>query len=136
MSELLDRRINELEHELAQLKRKKMALLQTEMARLQADITGTRPAKENRGWVADLVPQDNGGASEPIRNIISTGRRRMSEDEVLERLRGAVAASGDEGISARQAAMDTGVFYLRAIKVMDEHFVKKGSGKWTRYTLK
>ena len=135
MSELLDRRINELEHELAQLKRKKMALLQTEMARLQADITGTRPAKENRGWVADLVPQEGGGGGEAIRTL-STGRRRMSEDEVLERLRGAVAASGDEGISARQAAMDTGVFYLRAIKVMDEHFVKKGSGKWTRYTLK
>lgn len=134
MSELLDRRINELEHELAQLKRKKMALLQTEMARLQADITGTRPAKENRGWVADLVPAEGGGG-ETIRSL-SSGRRRMTEEEVLERLRGAVAASGEEGISARQAAMDTGVFYLRAIKVMDEHFVKKGSGKWTRYTLK
>lgn len=134
MSELLDRRINELEHELAQLKRKKMALLQTEMAKLQADISGTRPAKESRGWVADLMPQNASGTGAPTSS--GGGRRRMSDEEVLERLRGAVAAAGEEGISARQAAMDTGVFYLRAIKIMDDHFNKKGSGKWTRYTLK
>lgn len=137
MTDILDRRINELERELTTLRRKKMTQLQDELSKLQSDINGTRPVKaDSKGWVADLVPQ-MGGDTTSVSPRRKGGRgKRLSEEDVIERLRRVVAAAGEEGISARAAAMQSGVFYLRAIKVMDENFAKAGSGKWTRYTLK
>ena len=61
---------------------------------------------------------------------------RLSEEEVVERLTKVVKAAGEEGISARSAAEEAGVFYLRAIKVMDANFKKTGVAKWTRYRVK
>jgi hypothetical protein len=139
MTDILDRRISELERELTTLRRKKMTQLQDELSKLQSDINGTRPVKaDSKGWVADLVPQMSGDSSSSSVSPRRKGGRgkRLSEEDVIERLRRVVAAAGEEGISARAAAMQSGVFYLRAIKVMDENFAKAGSGKWTRYTLK
>ncbi|MES2705863.1 MAG: hypothetical protein V4726_04595 [Verrucomicrobiota bacterium] len=137
MTDILDRRINELERELTTLRRKKMTQLQDELNKLQSDINGTRPVKasDSKGWVADLVPQLAGTVDTSPRRKGGRGKR-LSEEDVIERLRRVVASAGEEGISARAAAMQSGVFYLRAIKVMDENFTKAGSGKWTRYTLK
>jgi hypothetical protein len=45
-----------------------------------------------------------------------------------------VSSAGKEGISARKASQLSGIFYPRAIKLMDDHFKKSGSGKWTRYS--
>jgi hypothetical protein len=132
-SDLIDRRISELENELAGLRRRKVAQLQEELSKLQSDLNGTRPAKASKGWASDLVPSLSGSSTSGK----SGGRgKRLSDDEVVERLRKVVAASGSEGISARAAAEQAGVFYLRAIKTMGDAFVKTGSGKWTRYTIK
>lgn len=134
-SDLLDRRISDLENELANLRRRKMAELQEELNKLQADLNGTRPTKMSKGWAADLIPALEPGDSAPLRK--SNGRgKRLSDEEVIERLRKVVAAAGTEGISARAAAEQANVFYLRAIKAMGETFVKSGAGKWTRYTIK
>jgi len=46
----------------------------------------------------------------------------------------AVKGAGKEGVSARAASQASGVFYPRAIKLMDQNFRKSGSGKWTRYS--
>ena len=132
-SDLIDRRIGELEQELAKLRMRKVAQLQEELNKLQSDLNGTRPSKAAKGWASDLVPS----LPSPAVTRKSGGRgKRLSEEEVVERLRKVVAAAGSEGISARAAAKQAGVFYLRAIKSMNDSFVKNGSGKWTRYTIK
>lgn len=131
-SDLIDRRISELESELAKLRQRKVSQLREELSRLESDLNGTRPAKSGKGWAAELLPSSTSSAPRK-----SGGRgKRLSEEEVVERLRRVVAAAGGEGISARAAAQEAGVFYLRAIKAMDTSFVKTGSGKWTRYTIK
>ncbi len=146
----IDRRISELEDELNTLRRLKVAQLQEELSKLQADLSGTRPAKAEKaekaekpakagkaakagkGWASEL------GAEPSVRQPRkSKGRgKRVSDEDVIERLRKVVAAAGSEGISARAAAEKAGVFYLRAIKIMPDNFAKSGSGKWTRYTIK
>lgn len=132
MIDILDRRINELERELTSLRLKKVAQLQGELNKLQSDINGTRPMKasDSKGWVADLTSSGDGNRRKGGRG------KRLSEEDVIDRLRRVVTSAGEEGISARAAAMQSGVFYLRAIKVMDENFTKSGSGKWTRYTMR
>ena len=135
-SDLIDRRINDLENELAMLRRRKMAQLQEEMEKLQSDLNGTRPVKATKGWASELVPSlSTAGAPAGTRKSHGRGKR-LSDEEVIERLRRVVAAAGSEGISARAAAEQANVFYLRAIKTMGDAFVKSGAGKWTRYTIK
>ncbi len=136
-SDLIDRRISDLENELAKLRQRKVAQLREELSKLESDLNGTRPAKVSKGWAADIAPVLAG--SPPFSGGKSSGAgrgKRLSEEEVVDRLRKVVAAAGSEGISARAAAQEAGVFYLRAIKAMDGAFVKSGSGKWTRYTTK
>ena len=135
-SDLLDRRISELENELANLRRRKVAELQEALEKLQADLNGTRPGKSTKGWAADLLPS-SGAGPESFTSRKSGGRnKRLTDEEVVERLRRVVIAAGSEGISARAAAEQANVFYLRAIKAMGDTFVKSGAGKWTRYTIK
>lgn len=134
-SDLIDRRISELENELANLRRRKVAQLQEELNKLQSDLNGTRPAKATRGWASDLVPALSSSSGSTSRKSGGRGKR-LSDEEVVDRLRKVVAAAGSEGISARSAAEQAGVFYLRAIKTMADAFAKTGSGKWTRYTIK
>ncbi len=134
-SDLLDRRIADLEQELVKLRQRKVAQLRDELSQLEADINGTRPAKAtSKGWAADLIQS----ANEPFEQTAKFESRgkRQSDEEVLERLRKVVAAAGSEGISARAAALKAGVFYLRAIPVMADSFTRTGKGKWTRYTMK
>lgn len=137
----IDRRISELEDELNTLRRRKVAQLQEELSKLQSDLSGTRPVKAEKpekagragkGWASEL------DAEPSVRKTRkSKGRgKRVSDEDVIERLRKVVAASGSEGISARAAAEKAGVFYLRAIKIMPDYFAKSGAGKWTRYTIK
>ena len=121
----IDARIAALESELEGLRRKKLAALQEQLSQLQTSLSGGGRAPRAKSEGGAKVGRKAGG-----------GRgKRISEEEVVERLRKSVAASGSEGISARAAAIESGVFYLRAIKAMPEHFVKHGSGKWTRYTI-
>lgn len=147
-SDLIDRRIAELESELAKLRQRKVAQLREELSRLESDLNGARPARVSKGWATEIANANaaaNGvGAGGPVPVPVAApapaGRRggrgkRLSEEDVLDRLRRVVAAAGEEGISARAAAQEAGVFYLRAIKAMEGNFVKTGSGKWTRYTV-
>ena len=62
--------------------------------------------------------------------------RRLKEAEAVALLRDAVAAAGKAGISASEAAKNSGVFYGRAMGLMPKYFNRSGKGKWTRYTLK
>jgi hypothetical protein len=128
---VLDKQISQLEDKLSELKKKKLAVLQGRLHEAQRAMN-------------ELQSGIKGGASYPILRTSKTpptakgGPRgpRLSSEDVVERLTKAVKAAGSEGISARSAAENAGVFYLRAIKVMDENFVKTGSGKWTRYRIK
>ena len=134
-SDLLDRRIADLEQELVKLRQRKVAQLRDELSQLEADINGTRPSKPaSKGWAADLMQS----ASEPFEPTVKFESRgkHQSDEEVLERLRKVVAAAGSEGISARAAAIEAGVVDLRAIPVMAASFTRTGKGKWTRYTTK
>lgn len=140
-SDLIDRRISELENELAKLRQRKVAQLREELSRLESDLSGGRTTRATKGWAAELSTSDSAPAAPAPAPTYSyrksNGRgKRLPEDEVVERLRRVVASAGSEGISARAAAQEAGVFYLRAIKAMDGNFVKTGSGKWTRYTTK
>ena len=100
-SDLIDRRINDLENELAVLRRRKMAQLQEELEKLQSDLNGTRPVKASKGWASELVPA-MGNSSTTMVGRKSNGRgKRLSDEEVIERLRRVVASAGHEGISAR-----------------------------------
>ena len=135
-SDLIDRRINDLENELATLRRRKVAQLQEELEKLQYELNGTRPVKATKGWASELVPAIGNGSLPPGTRKSNGRGKRLSDEEVIERLRRVVAAAGSEGISARAAAEQANVFYLRAIKTMGGAFHKAGAGKWTRYTIK
>jgi hypothetical protein len=136
-SDLIDRRIAELENELVKLRQRKVALLRDELNRLESDLGNKTLFKPSKGWATELA-----ASPAPAPTSSSAGRKpggrgkRLSEEEVVDRLRKVVAAAGSEGISARAAALQADVFYLRAIKAMDGAFVKTGAGKWTRYTIK
>lgn len=140
MSSELDKEIARLERELSQLKRKKYAELQSQLAKLAADLDDTSgggdssaPAAGGRG--ARKAAKKRG--RKPGRK--AGGRRggrkpQVSDEEALELLRKHVAAAGPEGVSARAASDATGILYPRAIQLMQANFKKRGSGKWTRYT--
>lgn len=138
-SDLIDRRIAELENELVKLRQRKVALLRDELNRLESDLGNKTLFKPSKGWATELAsaPASPTPASSSNAGRKPGGRgKRLSEEEVVDRLRKVVAAAGSEGISARAAALQADVFYLRAIKAMDGAFVKTGAGKWTRYTIK
>lgn len=134
---MIDHRIAELESELAKLRQRKVAQLREELARLESYLDGgPRPAKSSgKGWAPDL--SDTPAPSTPsISRKARGGRKRPSDAEVVARLRKAVVAAGSEGISARAAALQGNINYLRAIKAMDSSFVKSGAGRSSRYTIK
>ena len=128
MSQSIDEQIAGLERQLEQLRRRKLETLQKEMAALQASLLNPGAAPARRG-------RPPGSASRPRTGRGSRGPR-LKEDEVLERLRAAVADAGPDGISATDAAAQSGVFYPRAMRLMPKHFKRSGKGKWTRYRLK
>lgn len=146
MIDPVDKRIAELEKELAALRRQKLARLQSEIAALEASLTGGEtpaPAptakggksakKATKGWVADVL-----GASTES-GPKKRGRRKgkfIPDEDALARLTKVIKAAGKNGISARQASASTGIFYPRAISLMDANFAKSGTGKWTRYNSK
>lgn len=130
---ILDKQIAQVEAKLSDLRRKKLALLQSRlhdaeraMQELASNIKGT-PMLANYGT--------RRGVKAAASKVGPRGPR-LSDDEVVERLAKVVKAAGEEGISARSAAEAAGVFYLRAIKVMDANFKKTGVAKWTRYRIK
>jgi hypothetical protein len=147
MSEDIDRKIAGLEKELAGLRRLKLAALQSEVAALQASLGDAeaggprrrrrrgRPGRKPKGWAAA------GAAAAPAQAVRRRGRgrkrgKRLTEADAVALLTKAVASAGSAGISARQASVAARVFYPRAIKLMAANFKKRGSGKWTRYTLR
>jgi hypothetical protein len=132
---ILDRHIAVLEEKLEDLRKKKLSLLQARMKEaedafraMQSNLGGGGPGrpKGSKGAKAAKGASGRGGPRGP----------RMTDEQVLSKLTSVVKAAGSEGISARAASLEAGVFYLRAIKVMDEHFRKTGSAKWTRYFAK
>ena len=143
----IDKQIAGLEKQLAGLRRQKLAALQSQVAELEASL-GSEESTERRGkkggagrgrkkgWAA-VVSTVQGAMSGTRRK--RRGRKRgkhISDPEAVAMLSKAVSAAGSGGISARQASVSAGVFYPRAIALMDKNFKKRGSGKWTRYTAK
>jgi hypothetical protein len=146
MTESIDRRIAELERELAGLRRQKLSELQTQVAALQASIGGGgagapavrgpgrrpgRPPKAAKGWATGV---DSGYDAAPRKRRGRKRGKHVPDNDALSQLAKVVSSAGKEGISARKASQLSGIFYPRAIKLMDDHFKKSGSGKWTRYT--
>lgn len=153
MIEQLDKRILALESELAELRRRKIALLQAQIAEVQATLSGNPSApsargtvsgkgsKSGKGWATDL---QSSGWSEPAAprgksGPKKRGRRpgkRVPDEHVLPTITRLIAASGKEGISARKVSQATGIFYPRVVKLMDANFKKTGERKWSRYHVK
>ena len=121
---LLDKQISAAEAKLADLRKKKLTFLQNRMKEeqalrnMQSNLGGGGVASIGRSKKAS-----RGGPRGP----------RLTDQQAIERLTKEVKAAGAGGISARSAAQKSGVFYLRAIKLMDATFKKSGTGKWTRY---
>jgi hypothetical protein len=163
--EKIDALIAPLEQRLSELRTMKVSLLKAELAKLENQVSsgGTASASSASASAPAAAPAKRGrkpgsgrkagsgnkAAAKPVADAKpaapakragkkGTGKRgkRLSHDEVITRLTAAVRAAGSEGISARQAAANSGVFYLRALDVMDKAFRKTGTGKWTRYTIK
>ncbi len=148
MNESIDRRIAELERELAGLRRQKLSELQSQVAALQASIGSGgavsagrpagrkpgRPPKASKGWAASALADAGAYEAAPRKRRGRKRGKHIPDNEALALLSKVVASSGKEGVSARQASQLSGIFYPRAIKLMDENFKKSGSGKWTRYS--
>ena len=83
-SDLIDRRIADLEQELVKLRQRKVAELREELSQLEADINGTRVVKQSKGWAADLV-QSSSEPATPRHSYESRGKHQTDE-EVLERV--------------------------------------------------
>ena len=121
---LLDKQISAAEAKLADLRKKKLTFLQNRMKEAEQAL---RTMQSNLG---------GGGASVGRAKKASRGGPRgprLTDQQAIDRLTKEVKAAGSGGISARSAAQKSGVFYLRAIKLMDANFKKSGTGKWTRY---
>ena len=153
MSEFIDKRIAELEKELAGLRRQKLAELQVQMAALEASLTGAPAAaprqgrppgsgakgkklKATKGWATDLAAKPQAAAKEPGQGRGRPRGKRVSDEDALAKITKIVTAAGKEGTSARNVSLASGLFYPRVIALMDGKFKKSGAGKWTRYTVK
>lgn len=158
MPDYLDKRIAELEHELASLRRQKLASLQSQVALLQATLTGASesmplkaaplkasPAaapigKRNKitlGWAAELTANPLAFADQPRKGRGRPKGKRMGEADAMALITKLVAAAGKDGTSARKVSKASGLFYPRVLELIaNDKFNKTGEGKWTRYTLK
>jgi hypothetical protein len=159
MIEQLDKRIIALETELEELRRRKIDLLQQQIAAIQASLSGNSSAsppkastssrdggntKSGKGWVADLQPaggraRKSAGPGSGKSGPKKRGRRpgkRIPDEQMLPSIAKLVSASGKEGISARKVSDAIGVFYPRVAKIMEKHFKRTGARKWSRYHLK
>ena len=118
----LDKQIAGAEAKLAELRKKKLQFLQIRMKEAEQAL---RQMQSNLG----------GGTGGGSKKAGSGGPRgpRLTDQQAIERLTKEVKTAAAAGISARMAAQQSGVFYLRAIKLMDANFKKSGTGKWTRY---
>ncbi|MBP7951319.1 MAG: hypothetical protein KA004_16875 [Verrucomicrobiales bacterium] len=125
----IDRKIATLENQLTTLRKQKLAIAKDRLRAAELEFNRLHQGLKSGGkGLPALRPAGNakGGPRGP----------RLSDDDVVALLTREVKAAGAEGISARKASTRAGVFYMRAIPVMDAHFKKSGSGKWTRYRLK
>ena len=160
MSEIIDRRIAELEKELAGLRRQKLSELQTQVAALEASLTeapsaaprkgrppgsGAGKGKDKgkgkrqritRGWATELAVNPQAFAAKRGKRRGRPRGKRVSDAEALAKITKLVTAAGKEGTSARKVSLASSLFYPRVIALMDANFKKGGEGKWTRYTLK
>jgi hypothetical protein len=133
MIEQLDKRIAALETELAELRHRKIALLQAQIAAVEASLAGESSAFSPKASVS--YAKTRAGKPGPKKR----GRRagpRVPDEQVLPSITKLVSASGKEGISARKVSDATGHFYPRVLKLMEMHFKKTGERKWSRYHLK
>ena len=147
MIEQLDRRISALETELQELRRRKIALLQEQIAQVESSLSSNAASakpgagRKGKGWTA-AMPSASGWSPEPRRAKTGPKRRgrrpgkRVPDDQILPAITKLVSASGKEGISGRKVAEEIGVFYPRVVKIMEANFRKTGERKWSRYHLK
>ena len=138
MSEQIDKEIAGLEKELAGLRRQKLAELQSQVAALQAALGGDESVAPRRGRPRGktAAAAGNSDAVAPARRK-RRGRKlgkRITDADALAKLSKVISAAGSEGVSGKKAAQTSGVSYPRAIGLMDKHFKKRGSGRWTRYS--
>lgn len=157
MSEIIDKRILELEKELAGLRRQKLGELQSQMAALQASLSGTpeaprrkgrppgsgagkgngRRKRSTKGWAAAIADGSPAPAGKSGKKRRGRPRgKRVSDDDALAKIKKIVAAAGKDGTSARKVSLAAKLFYPRVIALMSANFKKSGEGKWTRYTAK
>lgn len=123
---LLDKQIAAAEAKLADLRKKKLAILQSRMREAEQALRSMQSNLGGGGSAAGAGRGKKAGRGGPR-------GPRLTDQQAIERLTKEVKAAGAAGISARAAALNSGVFYLRAIKLMDATFKKSGTGKWTRY---
>lgn len=147
MIEQLDRRILALETELEELRRRKISMLQQQIAEVQASISAgtsglslkTGASRSGKGWVSSLPPSGDWTPKARRAGPKKRGRRpgkRVPDEEILPSITRLVRESGGEGISARKVSEAIGVFYPRVVKIMEGNFKKTGERKWSRYHLK
>jgi hypothetical protein len=148
---ILDQKIAKAQSDLDHLKKMKLVLVQQRLAALQQELASLqsgssapkakgRPTKAAAAAAAAASADagSEGLAPAPKRRKKGRGSRgpRLSEGDALARLSKVVKSAGPEGISGRQAAIEAGIFYLRALKVLRKNFTVRGSGKWTRFSMK
>ena len=140
MIEQLDKQIADLEARLADLRRQKLVALQAQVAELQASITGgaaaPRAAASKAAGSAAAAPRTKAAARTGPKKRGRRPGKRIPDDVLLEQIRDIVTAAGPDGISAREVASRTEIFYPKVIKLMKPVFKARGKGKWTRYMLK
>jgi hypothetical protein len=118
----------------------RVAELQSQVAALQASLGGVESAPQRRGRRPGkaAAAAGNSDAVAPARRRRRSRKlgKRITDADALAKLTKVVSSAGSDGVSAVQASQSSGVSYPRAIGLMDKHFKKRGSGRWTRYTLK
>lgn len=164
MIDQIDKRIAALESELADLKRRKLAILQAQVAAIQASLAGGAvavPVGNKKGGRPRKSPLPAAVAPAPVKGkrvskssdgggwpaeilAASKGRKKrgrkpgkhVPDEQILPSITKLVTAAGKEGISGRRVAQAIGVFYPRVKTLMDQNFRKAGERKWSRYFAK
>ncbi len=122
----LDQKIAKLEEELGVLRKQKLVQAKVRLAAAQAEVERLSSGKGKASSGKVGRPKSGTGSRGP----------RLTDAQAGEKLAAAVKAAGAEGISAKAAAEEAGVNYIRAGKLIKKLFKVRGAGKWTRYFIK
>ena len=139
---LITRKIEKIEAELAVLKRRKVAILQAEIERLNNDSgSASRAGGDGRktrpritvGWADDMKSGKLSGGG-PRRGGRPTDRMTgLSDSDIVARLKTVIDGAGNGGISGAKAAEAANVPYQRSLALLKANFKSTGTGKGTRF---